>query len=191
MTQKHLSLHRYTACFLAVAVILLAAFSVFILEQGKTDASPKPQTTSTVQSVFSFTGAAGWWQGATNGTSMALFHRNTADSCFVSAEYHTGTVNVANELAQNEKAFESTGHAITPAGSQQLALRTSTGSVSYQLQQYSLANSAGTPDTVMGGQEFGYAQLLGGYIKLMGYCNTSNQLTATIPALQAFSFTAK
>jgi hypothetical protein len=40
----------------------------------------------------------------------------------------------------------------------------------------------------MGGQEFGYLQLPHGYLEIWGYCDTAEQLPATIPALKAIKF---
>ncbi len=123
---------------------------------------------------------------------MALFHATSisqpaSDGCFASAEYHAGTVNVAVELQKNQTTLSSTGHTVSLAGTQNLALQTGAGPIQYQLQQYNLGGSDNA-GRIMEGQEFGYAQLSGGYVKLMAYCNTADELTATIPALQAFKF---
>jgi hypothetical protein len=41
-----------------------------------------------------------------------------------------------------------------------------------------------------GGEEVGYLKLANGYIKIMGYRDTPNELPAAFPALEAIKFEA-
>jgi hypothetical protein len=189
MTQKHPILNRHTISCLALVVILAVTFCVGMYEHHATTkvvSKPKTKQLLVTPSDFSFTGTTGWIQGATNKTSMALFHSNT-DGCFTSAQYTNGIINGAAELQKNQDALASSGYTVKPTSTQMLILRTSTGLQQYQLHQYS-AIGTGSSQQIMGGQEFGYLQLSSGYIKLMGYCNTNAELPSTIPALQAFKF---
>lgn len=65
--------------FSILALIVLAGATTGILTLGRnhTDAaaSVKPTVGVSVPSMFSFSGSTGWFQGATNKTSMALFHK--------------------------------------------------------------------------------------------------------------------
>lgn len=157
--------------------------------RNHTDAAPsaKPGVGAAVPSQFSFDGTVGWWQGATNETSMALFHRNTDDGCFVSAQYKTGIVDAAAAIQKTNSALTSSGYSVTPGTTQTLTLQTKVGLQSYELYQSTVTTPTGAQQ-VEGGQEFGYVQLAGGYIYIEGYCNTAAELPATIPALQAIKF---
>jgi hypothetical protein len=172
-------------------VVAVAAASLITVTQHKhTAAAPsaKPGIGAAVKSKFSSTGAEGWWQGATNKTSMALF-QSTHD-CFVSAEYKVGTVNAAGELQKTQSNMTKDGYVVSSVSTQSLTLQTTSGTRQYELQESNVVTptNMGTQNKVQGGQEFGYVQLSNGYVKIMGYCNTANELPATIPALQSIKF---
>jgi hypothetical protein len=190
MQQKHnrIRLNRHitnTLIFLAVA----AASVVVVAKHNNrtTDAAPvvKQAVGAAVPSEFKFTGASGWWQGATNKTSMALFPN--AQDCFTSVEYKAGTVDAAAELQKTQATLTSSGYIVTPSSTQTLALQTAKGPQKYQLYQSTVTTPTGA-STVEGGQEFGYLQPSSGYLKIMGYCDTTAELPTTIPALQAMKF---
>ena len=187
MQQKHnrLKLGRYALAL--VLLILVAATSVVLLHR-RTDASPavKPAVGAAVPSVFSFAGTSGWWQGATNKTSMALFHNS--DGCFTSVQYSTGTVDATAELQKFSVSQAGYGGSSTPGAVLPVALQTNTGSQQYQLHQYTLTGASG--EKLMTGLELGYLQLTGGYVKVEGHCDTPDQLPATIPALRSVKFDA-
>jgi ABC-type antimicrobial peptide transport system permease subunit len=181
--------HRYVVSTLAIVIVVAAVSGMLIWNRTRTDAVSRSKRTSTapVVSMFSFMGVSGWWRGATNRTSMALFDTDTTDGCFVSDQYQTGTVDVAAELQSNQNTLIAGGYSIASAGTQESTLQANASPVQYQLAQYSVTSSP-TASQVMGGQEFGYVQLTGGYIKIMGYCNAADELSTTIPALQAITF---
>ncbi len=180
---KHLHFNRYILGTLLVAVIIaIAGIAVNLSRSTANATSPAKETSSKIKSKFSFTGTSGWRQGPANETSMALFHN--ADSCFVSFEYKTGTVNIDDELSKNQQDLSSTGYNSASTAVLTTSLQTKTETKQYQLHQYSASGSPNGHD-VMGGQEFGYVQLANGYVKVIGYCDTVEQLSATIPALQA------
>lgn len=91
------------------------------------------------------------------------------------------------ELQKSEDGLVSAGYTTTPGSILAVTLQTGTGEQQYQLHQYSVTGtgSAGKP---YGGHEFGYLQLPKGYIKVQGWCDTTEHLAATIPALQAVKF---
>ncbi len=117
---------------------------------------------------------------------MALFH-TIRDSCFTSVQHKTGTVDAAAELQKTAASLTSQGYTVTPGSTQTLTIQTNTGPRQYELQQSSVMTPAGA-NKLLGGQEFGYLQLSNGYLKIMGYCETADELPATIPALQAIKF---
>jgi hypothetical protein len=189
MKQKHnhFSLKRYTVGTLAILIVAVAACSAVVIEHNPTEAAPSVKSAAAaVKSRFSFTGTSGWWQGATNKTSMALFHN--AEDCFTSVEYKKGTVDAPAELQKTQTLLTGEGYMVTPGSIQTLALQTSAGSKQqYQLHQYTVTGTGGA-GRVEGGQEYGYLQLPNGYVKIEGNCDISEELAATIPALQAVKF---
>jgi hypothetical protein len=187
--QKHSILNRYSISTLALAVILIAAFGLVGMERNRTDAAPSVKNAaSTVNSQFSFTGASGWWRGATNETSMALFSND--HSCFTSVQHKTGTVDDAVELKKIQTSLAGSGYTSTLVASQMTTVQTNSGSQQYKLYQYNVATPTGGTQ-VEGGQEYGYLQLSTGYLEVQGNCNTASELSTTLPALQAVKFDAK
>ena len=184
---NHSVSRRFIGGTLVVAVIAIATVIV-VLWRGRIDAvSPaKPPASTSLSSQFTFTGASGWWQGATNQTSMALFHNY---DCFTSVEYKTGTVDATEELQKEQATLSMGGYTVTPTSTQALALQTATGPVEYELHQSDVTTPTGA-NKVEGGQEFGYVQLPKGYVKVTGHCDTNDQLASTIPALQSIKFTS-
>jgi len=190
MKQFHFTRKLRIALSLGILVAVTAVCSfIFINEHNRTDAAPplKPKIGTAVPSEFKFTGATDWWQGATNKTSMALFH-TLQDGCFVSVQYKTGSIAAdQTNFQKTEDQLTSAGHVITPVATKVMTVQTNSGSKQYQLQQSSVTSPTGTSQ-VLGGQEFGYIQLSNGYLYIEGYCNASTELASTIPALQAVTF---
>jgi hypothetical protein len=172
---------------LVVAVMLVTVVGIFALNQGHAAAPEKPQTvkTITVQPEFSFTGTAGWRKGPVNQTSLALFH--DSDGCFTSVEHRSGSVDADAEIQKSQTGLAGSGGVSRPLADISLKLATTTGLLPYELHQFDIANTSST-DKLMGGLELGYLQLSGGYIVIQGHCDTSEQLPATIPALEAIRF---
>lgn len=178
---------RYTIVSLASLVVVFA-IAVFAFQHKNTDAAPstKPSVGAAVPSQFAFAGAIGWWQGATNKTSVAVFH-NTQD-CFVSVQHNTGTIEAEQAKVQSaSNTLINQGYSVTPINKLTLAFRTNEGVKQYQLDQSSVASQPGA-SKVEGGQEFAYLPLANGHIYIEGYCDTPAELSATIPVLQAFNF---
>lgn len=190
MKQFHFTRKFRVALSLGILVAVVAAGSFFFINgHSRTDAAPslKPKIGAAVPSEFKFTGAVDWWQGATNKTSIALFH-TLQDGCFVSVQHKMGSITADQiNFQKTEDQLASAGHVITPVTTQTMTIQTNSGSKQYQLQQSSVTSPTGTSQ-VLGGQEFGYIQLSSGYLYIEGYCNTSAELATTIPALQAVTF---
>jgi hypothetical protein len=167
-------------------IVAVGVCSAVVIGHNTAKAAPsvKPATV-VIQSHFSFTGTPGWWQGATNRASMALFHN--AEDCFTSVEYKTGIVDVAAELQKTQTILTNGGYTVMPGNIQTLALQTSAGSKQYPLHQYTVTGT-GSAGKVEGGEEYGYLQLPNGYVKIEGDCDSPEELAATIPALQAVKF---
>lgn len=182
---KRKIINRYTVSVFILVVIAAAVVTVLTLKNSpaKATAASKPATTAAaVPSQFSFTGAANWWQGATNKTSMALFPKS--GDCFTSVNHKSGTVDINAELAKIT-GNQASGGAMVALSILSTTIQTTTGAKPYQLHQYHVTN----PDVqVMEGMELGYVQLSGSYIEVEGYCNTPDQLPTTLPALQAIRF---
>ena len=183
---KHLALNRYTASILVFLIIAAVSF-VAVTKYNRTDAvtPAKPAVGAAVKSKFSSTGTAGWWQGASNETSMALFQNSHA--CFTSVEYKTGTMDAAAALQKAQTMLTNDGYTVTPGSVQTMTLQTTSGPQQYELHQSSVTSPSGS-NKIEGGQEFGYVQLPGGYVKVEGYCDSADELPATIPALQTVTF---
>jgi hypothetical protein len=189
MRQKHkrIRLGFYT---ISTTLLVAAIASVLVVTQhGRTEAapSPKPPRKMAAPSPFSFIGTTGWWQGATNKTSMALFQNS--QNCFISVQYNNTGAIAASEAKQqkNQADLTNNGYTITPGPTEMITLQTNTGSQQYGLHQSSVVTPLGA-DQVEGGQEFGYLQGSKGYVFIEGYCNTAGELPSTIPALQAIKF---
>jgi hypothetical protein len=190
MKHKHKKLFMYTSCTLAVVAIAAAVGGVIFMKHHAADAAVLPGTPSNLPqktpgtAEFSFKSngkTSGWWQGATDKVSMALFYR--PNDCFVSTEYHNSTIDAAAKLQSHIDMLRQ-GSSVTEIGSKSLTLNTSTGKMQYELHQYHVVG-----DGLLGGEEFAYVPLSKGYLKIQGYCDTPEQLAATIPALEAVKFT--
>lgn len=188
MKQKHnrFSLNRYMAGIFVLLVVAIAS-AVVVVRHNRTEAAPpvKPPVGAAVPSMFSFTGATGWWQGATNKMSMALFY-NSSD-CFTSVQYKTGTVDVAAELQKGQASQATSSGTSTQSAVLTATLQTNSGPQQYKLHQYSLSYT-GSGQKPMEGLELGYIQFPDGYVKVEGHCDTVDELPATIPALQAIKY---
>lgn len=172
-----------------IAIVLLGGLTAFLVIRNSTQVSADTTKNSPAASHFSFIGATGWWQGATNETSMALFDKNETKACFTSAEYIAGTVDISPEVqkTQNLASLKGDGYVVTSIGVKEMNIQTSEGEKTYSLHQSSVVTPAGF-DKLKGGQEFGFVELTNGYIKIMGYCDTPEQLANTLPSLQAIKF---
>lgn len=184
---RNSTLNRHRIGIVALLVIAIAS-AAMLTHYEHTDITPatEPAEGAAVSSQFSFTGTAGWRQGATNRTSMALFQNNR--DCFTSIQHSTGTIDAAEaKLQQDISDLTNAGYTVTPGATLTIALQIGTGQQSYKLQQSSVTTPAGS-EAVEGGQEFGYLSTSNGYLFIEGYCNTPTELPATISALRAIVF---
>lgn len=191
MKHKHyqFKLHHLLAIATIIAIVVaIFAASVVYRDRATASTSSESATNTLSHSPFSFDAqkAPGWWQGATNETSMAIFDEDEVSKCFVSAEYIKGIVNADVEIQKiNTQLTESgNGYIITPLASQTLELQTDAKPLPYELRQSSVSTPQGA-EKVKGGQEFGFIQLSNGYVKIMGYCDNPEQLASTLASLQA------
>jgi hypothetical protein len=187
MKQKQFARRRYMVISLA-SIVVVSAIALFVFQHKNTDAAPstKPGVGAAVPSQFTFVGAIGWWQGATNKTSVAAFHN--AHDCFVSMQHNGGTTAADEAKVQSANdGLINQGYTVTPLGTQTLTLQTNGGVRQYQLEQSSVTTPPGA-NKVEGGQEFAYLPVANGHIYIEGYCDTPAELPATITALHAFKF---
>lgn len=186
-------INRYSVSVLIVIFIAVAATIYFLVPNGEADASQSPATTSQLPQKtpgnprFSFMGASGWRQGPTDKVSMALF--NDGD-CFTTVETKTGSVNIDHQLKKSQATLAKMGYGSTPIGVLNMKLQTNAGSHTYQLHQYKASGAPGDR-AIKGGQELGYLNLKNSYIKVTANCDSTDELPATIPALQAIKFNGK
>lgn len=182
---------RQTVMQLGIFIALVVAASAVVLYHGHPKQSAAASKSSAAaQSPFAFAAAQAlaWRKGPSNATSLAIFHNGT-DGCFASMEYRPGTINAEAALQATQASLASSGYTSQPSAILNVTLQTGAGLQQYQLHQYTVSGTGSSGQT-MGGQEFGYVQLSDGYLKIESYCNTPDQLPATIPALQAMSFNA-
>lgn len=184
--RNHKKLHALTVALLIIAAASGTAY-LFSKSSNKvsTAAVKADAPASKSKSPFSFTGAPGWRKGPSNSTSLALFHDN---GCFVSAEYKAGTVDKDAELEKTHSSLTEMGYTDTLTASPTVSIQIGEEERRYQLNQFTVTGE-GSAGEIQRGQEFGYIQLTDGHVKVSGYCNTSNQLPHTVPALKAMNFT--
>jgi hypothetical protein len=195
-TSKHSKLNRCGIGLLVLLVIAGVVSATLILKPGKTAATTpkKAPVGAAVPSQFTFSGATGWWQGATSKSDIAIFPN--AMNCFVSVQHITGSLTAKQARDQASVAsLTSQGHTVTQLGSQSLSIKTNTGVKQYQLQQINVSNPSGASTSnggqLEGGQESAYIPLSNSdFLYVEGYCDTSSELPTTIPVLQAISFDA-
>lgn len=180
--------HKYLILLIGVVIVIILGViigSVMAIRHTASDAmqraASKPEDATP---DFSFSGMNGWWQGATNKTSMAVFRND--QKCFISAEYKLGTVDVTTALQQIQAGLAKSGFVSSPGAVQALTLQTSAGPQQYRLHQFTVSGSGALK--VEGGQAYGYLPLDRDYLFVQASCDTANDLPTTIPALRAISF---
>jgi hypothetical protein len=190
MKQQHSAPGWQTAMQLGIFIVLVGAAVGVVLYHGHADKPAAASKAAAAQPPFSFVTAQAldWRKGPSNQTSLAVFHNGT-DGCFASMEYRPGAINTDAALQATQASLASSGYTSKPGAVLNLTLQTDTGQQQYQLHQYAVSGTGSSGQT-MGGQEFGYLQLSSGYLKIESYCNTPEQLSTTMPALQAMSFDA-
>jgi hypothetical protein len=133
---KHPKL-AYFSMFSVIALVLIAAVATaFTLQHRRTTAAPSvtPGLGASIPSQFTFSGAIGWWQGATNRTSIAVFHGGDTDSCFVSVQHNTGSISADEaKVTGNTNTLTNQGYAVTPFSTKSLTFQTTEGAKQYQL----------------------------------------------------------
>lgn len=186
-TKQRQKLSKLAMIVAAIVVLATGTVSTYFALHMTAQASAGPKKDAVTKHYFSFNGTTGWWQGATNETSMALFDSDKQHACFTSVEYKPGTVNAAADLQVMQASLAKDGYTVTLGATQSLTMQTNTGSQRYELHQSSVTPPPGGAP-VKGGQELGYVQLSNGYIKVMGYCDAPEQLPGTLPVLRAIKF---
>ncbi len=170
---------------LLVTITAIIIGGIFFLHRQINSLANNQPSNPTVSSVFSFDETEGWWRGATDETTMAIFDSNDTHACFISAEYIKSKIDVAADLVKAQRELARNGnYTMNELGTKTLALQTPSGTQSYELHQFSITTPNGA-EMVKEGQETGYIQLAKGYVKLSGYCDLSSQLEGTITALKA------
>ncbi len=186
---KHLTLSfsRPVIFIPSIVIVLLVVVSgLFFVKHGASASAPqKKATVKAAQSQFSFNGTTGWHKGPTNETSMALF-RNDGE-CFTSIEQKSGTINIAAKIQKQQSMMTSSGNTMTAGATPETFIQIPTGPQKYELHEFSLT-SGDKSHPLMGGLGLGYVQLADGYLKIQSHCNTVDELSTTIPALQAYTF---
>lgn len=133
---------------------------------------------------FTFMGAPDWRQGPVDKVSLAAFH-DGGDSCFISIQQKEGSIDIAAALAKGQADLASGGYTVSPGAVVPLTLQTTAGPLSYELHEYAISGGSAQ---LLGGQALSYFALPNGYAKVEAHCKTIDQLSRTIPALQALKF---
>ena len=189
---KHKTLSLQKILVFAAALVIVAAGGVTISLLVKNDttdkASASAEATTESTRLFSFNAnvAEDWHKGPQNKTSLVIF--NADNSCFVSTEYKTGTVDTQVELEKITGSLTANGYTVQVGDTQDLSIETtSAGAKAYKLYQYNVI-AADNQEKLYAGQEFGYIQLTGGYIAVEGYCDEATQLVDASEALRGIAF---
>lgn len=183
----------YIAITLSLVVVAIAAAATLFVFNRQDDTAKATPTNSSNRakesSKFSFAGLPEWTQRVTNKNSMVVFHGH---DCFISTEYHEGTI--AEDKLKREKSndyLSANGHTVKKGDSNKMTMKTPTGELSYDLQQFytTTPDDDGQP-SLKAGTEYGYIPLETGYVKVQGQCDKPEQLAQTIAALKAVKFDA-
>jgi len=176
------------ALLIVFAILMITSVAIFVTrDHTEASSQPKSNTNKAVQSPFSFDAskAAGWYQGPANASSMAIFSND--QSCWVSLERKTGTVDEAAELQKSLATLTGSGYTVEQKDTLQFTLAATSGSKPYRLYQHDVSGQ-GSAGQLYGGQQLGYVQFSDGSVFIQGYCNTFAQLPAITPVLQAVKF---
>ena len=184
--KKHI-INRYTVGAALVVVAIIGVSSAFLLkDSADAAASNKKQIVAkATPSQFSFAGTANWHKGPTNQTSMALFSDN--GECFASIEHKSGTIDVTSAIKKQETGLQSSGGSMTATADVTATIKVNNTSQQYELHQFSLSSSASS-QKLMGGLGLGFIQLSDGYLEVQEHCNTADELSTVLPAVQAYEF---
>ena len=182
MTRK-----KFIIATILSAVLVGAGVGGTVWFQSTQQAAADTKEPAKSQPLFSFTGVEGWRKGPSNDTSMALFSQAREDGtspCFVSVEYRSGSVDSSLEINKTKDSLTKDGYTATSHEPRVVNMQTGSGELQYELHQYKVESPSGSVE-VYGGQQLAYHQLTEGHLKVIGNCETSEQLAMTIPALEA------
>lgn len=169
-------------------VVVVSAFAIYFGLLGKAGGSNGGAVIENTMFTFDPSRAPGWWQGATNETSMVVFGEGEAHGCFVSLERREGSMSIGTEMDRIRQEVESGGqHQFIQAGSRDFILDTLSGVKQYSL-QLSNTTISEYAEPIKAGQAFGFVPIdEEHYVQVKGICDTYEQLEYIDPALQAFS----
>lgn len=138
---------------------------------------------------FSFEGHKDWWLGPTTSTSIVLLNEQNHEACFVSAEYKPGSVDVKSQIEQYKQDVSKYGkdYQVKDIQTVDMELQTNFEPVKYSLHQSEIVAPANQTNLKLG-QEYGYIEFDHGYVAIQGFCDTPEQLEATIEAIAAIVF---
>lgn len=171
-----------------VALLVVVGATCAVLFRRGVAVAPGPKDLESTASIFEFMGADGWYQGPSNATSMALFSDANADgisSCFTSAEYYPGTVDVVAQLQKNTQHLSGSGYQVLSLGAKSLTIQTSAGDKQFVLHQSKVVASE-QAGKIMSGNALGFLQLSNGYLKIYGNCRSADELSSIFPALESY-----
>lgn len=179
----------------AAGVILLALIGAGVWWLTLRDNTPIETTTEPAQApLFTFTETVDWSKGPGNKTSQVLFGKKDdlgMSSCFVSVEYQEDVIDIESKLQENQDIL-SKNHQVATLETKELTMKTPEGEKPYSLHQSKITSADGSYDKTgpKGGNQLGFIQLTDGYIKVLGNCDTAEELPETIAALNSVTMTA-
>lgn len=178
---------RQLLAFALVTILMISIAGLTIAYLNSNLASQPSDSQPKAKPMFSFSGADGWRQGPSNQTSMALFGPSRKDgtsACFTSIEFKPGRVDIKLKLAEHAKSLAKSGGSSTEIAKTTNRLTMIGTAVRYQFHQFRLSGV----DNIKQGLGLGYIQLANGHVEVMASCDKAQEITATIPALQAYKF---
>lgn len=176
---------RYGASILVIFMVVLAWFVIFYVNRLNPPQTYPSNFSLKAASSLDWSVTAGLPSEPGNANFFQAANKN--GTCLITIFHRKGAINVATKVKQNEASFVKDGYSIKQVDTKTLTLKTATGPRQYELHQYHVTGD-GIGWKMNPGQEFGYIPLSKGYLDVRGYCDSVEQLQATIPALRAIKF---
>jgi hypothetical protein len=125
---------------------------------------------------------SGWRRGPSSASSLALFNHD--DSCFVSLDRRSGTIDTVKAQADYQAGLQAHGYKVTAETALSGTFAGGSGPLNYQLQSYQIGG-AGSAGAVYPAQALGYLVRVNTYVTLQANCQRADQLPTTTTALNA------
>lgn len=172
----------------AAVALLVLAIGIFCLVFW-INSTHKASAQATMTAKFSFSDTPAWHLGFSNqkpAVSQVIFSDD--GTCFISAEYDKGTVDVATEVQKSVDSLANSGNAVASLQNAEVSMTVDGRITPYSIYQQAIADSPSSSQQIKQGQGLGFIQLGDHYIKVLTSCDTPNQLDGTVVAVKNISF---